>query len=68
MPGYKDPNAEGNSAKYHTGKPCIEPGCNEPAGTGWGPHWCFKHNVERIDRISRQMEQINENWPAHRYD
>jgi hypothetical protein len=19
-------------------------------------------------RISRQMEQINENWPAHRYD
>ena len=53
-----DPNHEGNSAKYHTGKPCIEHGCTNPAGTAWSPLWCFQHNSERIRRISRSMETI----------
>ena len=52
MAGYNDLNHEGNSKKYHTGKLCIEKGCNEPAGTAWSSHWCVKHNIERIDRIS----------------
>ncbi len=55
---YADPQHEGNSAKYHTGKPCIEEGCENPAGTWWSPVWCFHCNVERIDRISRQMNEI----------
>lgn len=56
--GFNDPNDEGNSEKYHTGKPCIEKGCENPAGTWWSPYWCFKHNVERLDRVSGQLEDI----------
>lgn len=59
MQPYEDPNNKGNSSKYHTGKPCIEPGCNEPAGTAWGPYWCQKHNAERLNRISEQLEKIS---------
>jgi len=56
---YEDPDHKGNSSKYHTGKPCIVPGCNKPAGTHWGPPWCFEHNVHRIKRIARDLENIN---------
>jgi hypothetical protein len=55
---FEDPNHEGNSPKYHTGKPCIEPGCDKPAGTWWSPYWCFEHNVERIKRVTRQFDEI----------
>jgi hypothetical protein len=55
---YKDPNHRGNSAKYHTGKPCITPGCGKPAGTAWSPHLCFECNVERIDRINAGLKDI----------
>jgi len=55
---FEDPNHEGNSDKYHTGKKCIEKGCCEPAGTWWSPHWCFKHNVERIHRIDAGLNDI----------
>ena len=58
MAGYDDPNHEGNSSKHHTGKPCIELGCNNPAGTAWGPHWCFECNVKRISRISGQFDNM----------
>ena len=51
--GYDDPEDKGNSAAYHTGKACVVPGCTEPAGTGWSPHWCFRHNAERMRRIHR---------------
>ena len=50
--GYNDLDCNGNSAKYHTGKRCIEHGCNEPAGTAWSPYWCVKHNVARIDKVN----------------
>lgn len=53
---YQDPAHRGNSAEYHTGKPCMEKGCKEPAGTAWGKFWCFKHNVARMDRISANLE------------
>ncbi len=55
---YADPNHIGNSAKYHTGKPCIERGCKAPSGTRWSPLWCFEHNVKRIDRISSSLEDF----------
>ena len=54
--GYNDPNDEGNSPHWHTGKPCIEPGCIKEAGTAWSEHWCFEHNVARIDRISKSLK------------
>lgn len=51
-----DPHHEGNSAAYHTGKPCIVKGCTEPAGTWWGPSWCMRHNDERLERISAALD------------
>lgn len=62
MAGYDDPNHEGNSEKYHTGKKCIE-GCGRPAGTAWGAYWCFECNVKRISRIDRQFEQMINRYP-----
>lgn len=52
----EDPNHEGNSAKYHTGKPCTVAGCLDPAGTWWGKHWCQRHNAERLARIGGALE------------
>lgn len=37
---------------------CIELGCDEPAGTPWGRHWCADHDDERIHRISAQLQTI----------
>lgn len=55
---YQDPANDGNSAKHRTGKACVVNGCKEPAGTWWGEHWCFKHNVERLDRIGANLDQM----------
>ena len=63
MTPYRDPDHVGNSAGHHTGKPCIERGCDKPAGTAWSPIWCFKHNVQRMDRINRQLEQFQLGQP-----
>lgn len=57
---YNNPNHYGNGPYYHTGKACIEPDCKRPAGTMWSPYWCFECNVERIDRISKNLEEIAE--------
>ena len=62
MSGYDDPDSPGNSSVYHTGKKCIEPGCTDPAGTAWSPHWCFAHNVERINRINDQLNRLDEQF------
>lgn len=51
----EDPADVNNSARYHTGKPCIEDGCELPAGTAWSPHWCQKHNAERMERITKSL-------------
>jgi len=42
---------DGYGPKYHTGKPCHKEGCNEPAGTAWGPHFCKQHDIERLSSI-----------------
>lgn len=54
----EDPNNFRNSSEYHTGKPCIAKGCKEPAGTWWGPHWCQKHNAERLERIGVGLDDM----------
>lgn len=59
---YQDPKHPYNGSEYHTGKECIEPGCHNPAGTAWSPFWCFDCNVKRIDRISRQLDEIAERY------
>lgn len=56
MLNYENRKHEGNSAKYHTGKTCAEKGCEKPAGTFWGPLWCFDHNVERMRRITSALD------------
>jgi len=54
----ENPNDPGNSPRYHTGEPCIEAGCNLPAGTVWSPLWCQFHNAERLMRIEGQLRRI----------
>ena len=56
--GYNDKECEGNSSIHHTGKKCIEKGCNNPAGTAWSPHWCVDCNIKRINRINKSLEEI----------
>lgn len=68
MKTFEDPDHPGNSSIYHTGSKCIESDCNDPAGTWWNPYWCFKHNVERMNRISKGLEEIMENFNKKRLD
>lgn len=58
MIAFEDPSHPGNGSEYHTGEPCHTKGCERPAGTWWSPHWCFEHNVERLHRITGQLDEI----------
>jgi hypothetical protein len=58
MKPYEDPEHEWNGSKYYTGKKCIEPGCDRPAGTKWSPFWCQIHNADRINKIDNQFESL----------
>lgn len=60
MKAYQDIEHEGNSAKYYTGEYCITKGCFRPAGTFWSKHWCFEHNVVRMDRITNALVDIRD--------
>lgn len=55
---YEDPENEGNSKSYHTGVPCIESGCDNPAGTYWGDYWCFECNVTRMKEIKASLKNM----------
>lgn len=55
---FEDLNHEGNNPKYHTGKICVEPGCENKAGTWWSKYWCFECNIKRIKRIDSQFESL----------
>jgi len=61
---YNDPDDDGNSSKYHTGKECIEKDCDNPAGTAWSPHWCFECNTKRIDNIKKSIDEIDKKFAA----
>ena len=54
MEKYEDPEHELNSPTYHTGELCKIRGCDLPAGTAWSTNWCWKHNAERMNRISKR--------------
>lgn len=58
MKAYHDPAHPHNGPQYHTGKPCIERGCTNPAGTAWSPVWCQPCNAKRMDRISGSLEKM----------
>lgn len=47
--------ATGHVCHQPSGLRCVEPGCEQPAGTRWGPHWCPDHDAERLDRISASL-------------
>lgn len=61
---YNDPDDPGNGPEYHTGLTCRggivtrTHVCDKPAGTAWGTLWCFDCNVVRIDRIDRNLKDI----------
>lgn len=57
LEAYKDPNHPGNGPKYKTGELCIS-GCGREAGTYWSSLWCFECNVARMDKISRQLNEL----------
>lgn len=58
MDAFENIDDPGNSCEHWTGKVCIAPGCIRPAGTAWGPYWCFEHNVERIKKIDEQLNKL----------
>ena len=61
---YADPSDPLNAPKYHAGKPCIERGCNNPAGTAWSRFWCQPCNAKRMDRISASLEKMAPEYGA----
>jgi hypothetical protein len=54
---YEDPADALNGPKYHTGKTCIERGCDNPTGTHWSPFWCQPCNANRLKRIGAALER-----------
>jgi hypothetical protein len=55
-PGCHGPS--GHVCQKPSGHTCVEAGCNQPAGTLWGPLWCPVHDVERLDGISQSLTEI----------
>ena len=37
---------------------CVEQDCDEEAGTPWTNHWCLKHDEERRERVTKQLEEL----------
>ncbi len=58
MEHYQDPNDPLNGPEHHTGSPCVEKGCDRPAGTAWSPYWCQLCNAARMDRISASLSDL----------
>lgn len=56
MERFEDPHDPLNSDKYHTGKKCIEKGCQNLAGTHWSKYWCQPCNAQRLTRITNNLE------------
>lgn len=50
-----DPSDQLNGSQHHTGKACIETGCDNPAGTAWSPFWCQPCNAKRMQRIGASL-------------
>jgi hypothetical protein len=50
---------EGHVCQKPSGQSCIETGCDEPAGTLWGPLWCPEHDYKRLASISDFLASLN---------
>lgn len=48
----------GHTCQQPSGRTCIEAGCDEPAGTLWGPVWCPEHDAVRLDQCSAGLAEI----------
>lgn len=49
----------GHTCAEPSGRTCTETGCDQPAGTRWGPYWCPDHDAQRLDRITTQMSALS---------
>ncbi|HET7734343.1 MAG TPA: hypothetical protein VFK52_00090 [Nocardioidaceae bacterium] len=49
---------QGHVCQQPSGRACVEQGCDEPAGTDWGPLWCPDHDAERLDRIGQNLDRM----------
>ena len=58
--GAWDPDNPRNGPKYYSGQVCEVSGCTKPAGTRWSPFWCWRHNAERLDRISAGLREATD--------
>ena len=58
MSRYADPSDPLNGPEHHSGKPCVERGCSNPAGTAWSPFWCQQHNAARMKRIDASFNAM----------
>jgi hypothetical protein len=57
--GESHPNCtDGHVCQKPSGRTCIEHGCNAEAGTLWGPLWCPEHDKERLDRITKNLDEL----------
>jgi hypothetical protein len=54
---YQDENDEGNSEQHQNDGVCVVCG-KSPRGTVWSPYFCFECNVERMDRITKNLEDM----------
>lgn len=55
MERFEDPSDPLNGPAHHTGKLCIERGCERPAGTHWSRFWCQPCNAARMTRIGKAL-------------
>lgn len=49
---------DGHKCQRPSGRVCIEGGCRESAGTLWGPYWCPDHDRMRLDRVSKDLDEV----------
>lgn len=54
---------DGHVCQEPSGRACIEHGCDQQAGTLWGPLWCPDHDFERLERIDKGFAQIAASFP-----
>ena len=58
MKRFEDPHDPLNGVQYRTGNPCVEPGCDRPAGTAWSRYWCQPCNALRMNGINLSFARM----------
>jgi hypothetical protein len=57
---------DGHICQQPSGRACDVRGCQEPAGTLWGPYWCPDHDKQRLERITANLESALADLKADR--